>query len=318
MANILLTSECVRSCPYCFAKKHMMDSNNNDFLSWENLVYLCDFLEASNEKRVSLLGGEPTLHPNFSDYLIYLSKRNFAVTVFTSGIMQAKKVDELKLKLKKEPNAHIFFVCNTNAPDLSTAKEISQIEYFFNELSNYITLGYNIYNENFNLEFIVNYIEKYNLTKEIRLGLAHPIPDEKNEHIPKNKYGEMKISLVNNMELFEKKRISFSFDCGMPLCIFNDSEIGRFYKLNKTEVCFTCNPPIDIGTDMNVWSCFPLSKYKKSIYEFQTIQEIEHFFSNRFKEIRSEKVGIFEECKTCIYYTEKTCAGGCVAHILSN
>ena len=43
MPNILLTQKCIRSCPYCFARKHMHDSPPDDILKWEDLIYIVDF-----------------------------------------------------------------------------------------------------------------------------------------------------------------------------------------------------------------------------------------------------------------------------------
>lgn len=82
MANILLTETCVRSCPYCFAKQYMANNiNENDYISWDNLIYIADFLSASGENHVSLLGGEPLLHPQISSIIKYLNQRNLSVTI---------------------------------------------------------------------------------------------------------------------------------------------------------------------------------------------------------------------------------------------
>ena len=70
MANILLTEKCVRSCPYCFAKEYMKESEQS-MLSWEDLIYIIDLLQISDEKNVSFLGGEPTLHPLFFQALVF-------------------------------------------------------------------------------------------------------------------------------------------------------------------------------------------------------------------------------------------------------
>ena len=72
MANILLTEKCVRSCPYCFAKEHMDGAESDRTITWDNLIYIADLLEISREPHVSLLAGEPTLHPDFIDFVLYL------------------------------------------------------------------------------------------------------------------------------------------------------------------------------------------------------------------------------------------------------
>jgi radical SAM protein with 4Fe4S-binding SPASM domain len=82
---------------------------------------------------------------------------------------------------------------------------------------------------------------------------------------------------------------------------------------------FGCGPAIDIGPDMTVWSCFPLSTFhKKSIYEFDSLKDVIHFYEEMHKKIRIEVGGIFEECDDCRYREDGICSGGCLAHILSN
>ena len=86
MPNILLTQKCIRSCPYCFARKHMHDAPPEDILKWEDLIYIVDFFQAGGDTNISLLGGEPFLHPDIVDYILYIIHRGMHVTVFTSGI----------------------------------------------------------------------------------------------------------------------------------------------------------------------------------------------------------------------------------------
>jgi len=144
MANVLLTEKCVRSCPYCFAKEYLKESKEN-MLSWKNLIYITDLFEASNEKHLSLLGGEPTLHPDFVDFVLYLNQRKFNVNVFTSGIMPSKKLETAEEFLLKIPAENLSFVCNYNHPNSSTASETKQIDKFFKIFSKYISLSFNLY-----------------------------------------------------------------------------------------------------------------------------------------------------------------------------
>ena len=144
MANILLTEKCVRACPYCFAKEYLKESKEN-LLSWENLIYMADLFESSHEKHLSLLGGEPTLHPNFIDFVMYLHQRKFHVNVFSNGIMSDKALEAAKEFLLKIPAENLSFVCNYNHPDSSTEKETKQINRFFETFAPYISLSFNLY-----------------------------------------------------------------------------------------------------------------------------------------------------------------------------
>lgn len=317
MANILLTEKCVRSCPYCFAKEYLKASQEH-ILSWENLIYITDLFETSNERHLSLLGGEPALHPHFIDFVLYLYERKFKVNVFTSGILSNKTFEAAKEYLLKVPEEKLSFVCNYNHPDSSTAAETKQINRFLKTFSKYISLSFNLYKEDFDFQFLVDVILKYDLKKHIRLGLAQPIPGQKNECLTLTEIRGLAENFRNQLDILEKHRISIGFDCGMPLCIFSNEDIGRLFKLNRGRVVFSCGPAIDIGHDMQIWACFPLANYeKKSLYDFNNVEEIKNCFVAQSHNLRKERQGIFEACSTCTYFKEKLCAGGCLAHLIN-
>jgi radical SAM protein with 4Fe4S-binding SPASM domain len=95
--------------------------------------------------------------------------------------------------------------------------------------------------------------------------------------------------------------------------------LGRLFKINKGRIKFGCGPAIDIGPDMTVWGCFPMSKYqKKSIYEFNSMQDIFKFYEDLHRKVRIEAGGIFEKCDTCLHREDGVCAGGCLAHNLAH
>jgi len=318
MANILLTEKCVRACPYCFAKEYLKESKEN-LLSWENLIYIADLLESSNEKKLSLLGGEPTLHPDFVDFVLYLHERKFKINVFTSGIISDEKLDIAKEFLLKIPTERLSFVCNYNHPNTSTDNETKQIGKFLTTFSKYTSLSFNLYQQDFDFTFLVDAINKYGLQKHIRLGLAQPIPGQKNECLNLNEIRKIPVKFRNQLEILEQNRITIGFDCGMPLCIFSNEDLGRLFKLNKGRIAFSCGLAMDIGPDMQVWACFPLSNYeRKSLYDFDNVDEIGKYFTEQHNHLRKEKKGIFEECQTCIYFEENLCKGGCLAHLISN
>lgn len=321
MANILLTEQCVRSCPYCFAKKHMENSDQKN-LQWEDFIYIVDLFSQKQPNHISLLGGEPTLHKDFVDFVAYLFNRKFTVTVFTSGIMSQTKLDKLKATIDQFPNQHVNFVLNLNHPNMSTDKENERIDSFLEVFGENTTLSFNYYTLNMDMDYLFDYIEKFNLVRHIRLGLAHPIPGENNMCIPTENFDEMTEHLASYLPKFMKHNVTAGFDCGFPLCSFTDDQLGKFFKLEKgsagKSTKFVCNAALDIGPDMTVWSCFPLSKYhKKSIYEFDSVDDIYAYYQNLHKEVRAKQAGIFDECDGCIYKENEKCAGGCLAHLIN-
>jgi radical SAM protein with 4Fe4S-binding SPASM domain len=70
---------------------------------------------------------------------------------------------------------------------------------------------------------------------------------------------------------------------------------------------------------MSVWCCFPLSNvYTRSLYEFDSLQQLVAYYENMGKKIRIEAGGLYEACDDCSYREQGLCSGGCLAHILSN
>lgn len=318
MANILLTETCVRSCPYCFAKQYMSDSDVKDALTWDNIIYIADFLLSSGERHISLLGGEPLIHPEIAEIILYLNKRGLAVTVFTSGIMPDRKFVPFVEKLLSSPNLMVAFVCNVNDPKFSPKSELEKVKRFFTAFGNMASLSFNIYRLDFEMDFLKDYILEYGLNRHIRLGLAHPIPGQKNKYIDPTDFHIVKDKLLGYFEEFEKFNIDPGFDCGFPMCIFDDAELGQIFKYTVGQASFQCGPAIDVGTDLSVWSCFPLSGFKKmSLLDFNSFHEIADFYGNEMEKVRQEVGGIYSSCDTCKYREKHLCSGGCLAHVLN-
>ncbi|MFP4060947.1 MAG: radical SAM/SPASM domain-containing protein [Bacteroidota bacterium] len=317
MANVLLTEKCVRSCPYCFAKEHM-DESDQQMLSWQDLIYIVDLHEISGDKAIALLGGEPTLHPDFVDFVLYILERNFHVNIFTSGIMGNRAIEEAAKHLSGIDPNKLSFVCNINHPDITPYPEKEALTRFFKVFGHLTSPGYNIYEPEFELDFMFHMINQYGLKHHIRLGLAHPIPGEKNMYVKVEEFPLMYKSLLKYLPTFEMLKINVGFDCGFPICGLTDEEIGKLFKINNGRLRFGCGPAVDIGPDMMVWSCFPLSRFqKKSVFDFNSIQEIVTFYEGLHSKIKTETGGIYLECDTCPYLEEKLCSGGCMAHALS-
>jgi radical SAM protein with 4Fe4S-binding SPASM domain len=298
----------------------MSDADVQDSLSWDNLIYITDFLEGSGENHISLLGGEPLLHPQIAEFILYLNKRGFSTTVFTSGIMPSNKFDEFaKALLSCKNDLNVGFVCNVNDPKLSKKSELEKVHRFLSIFGGRCSLSFNIYRLDFDMDFLIDYIVDYSLNRHIRLGLAHPIPGANNLYIKPKDFHVVKDVLLKSFSKMAEMEVVPGFDCGFPLCMFNNEELGLIYKYTHGQVSFQCGPAIDIGTDMSCWSCFPLSNFhKKSIFDFSSSEELHEFYRVKMQEIRNEVRGIYQDCDTCDNYKHNLCSGGCLAHILSN
>lgn len=317
MTNVLVTERCVRSCPYCFAGARMADSGG-DYLGWEDLVYLADLHQLQGEKAFRLLGGEPTLHPQFTDIVAYLLARGFHVQVFTSGIMSDERLNEIDAALTDVPLDRAGFTVNLNDPALSPPAERARVERFLDRFGPRCTPGFNIYRLDFSLEFLLHDICAFGMRRRVRLGMAHPIYDRDNAFIRPGEMRAVAERLVAHFPLFDRYRAGMGFDCGFPLCRFTAEELGDLLRLTDAHSAFGCNPALDVGPDGSVWACFPLSNYaRRSIYDFDSLGDMLRHFEDLFRRIRIEVGGIFYECDHCPHRENGLCRGGCVAHALN-
>ena len=76
-----------------------------------------------------------------------------------------------------------------------------------------------------------------------------------------------------------------------------------------------CSPPIDVGVDLTVWSCFPLSQVLNvKLTDFPNSIAIRDYYRSKFDAFKS--FGQTEECLTCKYLRRGQCSGGCFARNL--
>jgi hypothetical protein len=319
MANILLTNRCNRSCPYCFARREMSGSRRENLMSWENLIYIADFLKASGQRHVSLLGGEPTLHPECVDFILYLLERDFDVTVFTNGILTPARLEEFRHHLAEVNPERFTLVCNLNDPVQTPAPkgEKQRIEKFLFAMGPLAMPGFNIYRLDFTLEFLFDSINRFGMKRHLRLGITHPLPGSGNGFIRTEDIRHVVRRLYSYRRLFDTLRVRPGLDCGFPICRFTDEELGWLHRFRGPHQ-FDCGPAFDISPDMNVYHCFPLFNYhRKSLFEFDSLRQIDEHFARLRDELKAEIPGIYHECDGCRHQEEGVCSGGGLCQVLN-
>lgn len=297
----------------------MSESADPLMLSWDNLIYIADFLKASGQRNVSLLGGEPTAHPDCVDFILYLLERGFDVTVFTNGILSLSRLEEFKQHLTNINKDRLGFVCNLNDPVQTPAlqKETQRIKNFLSMMGPWVTPGFNIYRLDFTLEFLFDCINRFGMKRHLRLGITHPVPGKKGGFILPEDMRKVVQRLYSYRNHFDAFRVSPGLDCGFPICQFSDEELGWLRRFRASSH-FSCGPAVDISPDMSVYYCFPLSNYqRRSLFEFDSLQQIDEHFTQLRDQIKAEISGIYKECDGCRYQDDGVCGGGGMCQVLN-
>jgi radical SAM protein with 4Fe4S-binding SPASM domain len=192
------------------------------------------------------------------------------------------------------------------------------LELFLGEFGKYVSPGFNIYENDFDIGFFVDLINRFGLVRTLRLGMAHPIYKKDNSYIAARDMAGVLRRIASFYPVFSKLNIFVGLDCGFPLCGLSDSELGVMHKFSKGSLKFRCEPILDIGPDMTVWPCFPLSSVRvRKVYDFNSIREMGEYYRKFHGEVAAEAGGIFQECDDCSQRANGLCSGGCKAHILN-
>jgi radical SAM protein with 4Fe4S-binding SPASM domain len=312
MSNIILTTNCNRKCSYCFAKDNLnspMHFNINDFIKVVN------WLEKNKRSiyRIGFLGGEPTTHPNFTDFLSYTLSKRLNTLIFTNGVIEDdsfyNNVLNIAFKYGVKNSSDLGFLVNVNEEKIRSEKETFLQKRFFKEFGRVSTLSFNIFEESFNPMFLLDIIQKYSMKRSIRLGIAAPLGNS-------NKYLDTKFYKIAAKKIIElgneatKKDIAIGFDCGFVRCMFSDEDMKQIEGIKKENIVFDCGPIIDIYPNLEITNCYPLSRKERFSIEDYSYSEIQE----KFRTIIRNMSNIFEECDSCNFYLSKECDGGCKAH----
>ncbi|MFH2005232.1 MAG: radical SAM protein [bacterium] len=318
--NILLTNRCNRRCSYCFAQERISFGKEEgqqhaapELISEENFRTALAFAQKSKIPMIGLLGGEPSLHPQFIQFLELVRDAELTAKVFTNGLWKQEQIDAVA-ELFDPAQERINLVVNVNGPQRTPADHQRRQEHLLSRLGRRCSLSFNISRVDFDPGFLVDLITRYRTKGNIRLGVAQPLADMKNEHIDIADYREMVPTLMKLAQACDENDISLGFDCGFLLCMFTPEEHGRlFYSGARFKA--TCGPAIDVGTDLSTWSCFPLSTFSQGarLTDFEHLDEVANYFKKKFKPLF--QAGALPDCRACRHRKRNQCPGGCAAHV---
>ncbi len=319
MATILLNSPCHRARPHGSAANETYGPTGAQSLSWENLIYIADFLRASGQFRVSLGGGEPIIHPECVDFILYLLDRGFDVTLCTDGILSPLRLKEFRQHLTGVPIEGFQVLCHFPDPvqPPGLPRETPGLHRFLAVMGPWTQGGFTIHGPDFSLDFLFEAISRFGLKRQVRLSLAHPAPGSQAGFIEAGEMRRVVEGLNEHRQLFESQRVRPDLDCGWPLCTFSDGELGWLHRL-RGQAPGGCRPAFAIAPDMTVSFCLALSHYQStSLFEFDDLEQIDRHFSRLQDRIKAEAAGIYPECDGCASRENGGCSGGGLCQIVS-
>jgi len=313
MSNIILTTECPRKCKYCFAKDNQEDHMQFDM---ENFKKVVDWLLADDYliTRTGLLGGEPTTHSQFIEFLDYLLSKRLSTVVFTNGMVEDdafyQKVIETAQRNEVKHVQDLVFCVNINEEKYRGSKEKRLQHRFLSNLGRVSTISFNIFEPDFNPYFLIDTIKEYKLFHSIRLGLAAPLGN-RNDYLDPDFYRPVAEKLIEFGKEAYKANITIGFDCGFTRCMFYEEVLKELNESKSWKLSFDCGPTIDIYPNLEVSSCYPLSKVLRT--KMKDWERYADLYEHWIKETINLHP-IYNRCLSCDHYSKMKCSGGCRAH----
>jgi hypothetical protein len=298
VANISLTTACNRDCLYCFARvARRSGAGHMDIRTFEMAL---DFLARSGIDEARLLGGEPTLHPEFPRLAELALHRGLRLRIFSNGLMP-----EPALRwLERQPSERVAILMNVEAGDTRQRRTLSR-------LRERVTLGLNIHTPVFDAGLLLDLIDTHGLARAIRFGLAHPIADAANGFLAPRHYAAAGARLARFLDVAQAAGVDMRFDCGFVPCMFPPGFLDALGPV-AADIGSRCSPVLDVLPGGQVIACYPLGGLaNETIPEDETAEVVRNRFTARFSGYR--RLGVFRECAVCEQRQSGRCNGGCLA-----
>jgi radical SAM protein with 4Fe4S-binding SPASM domain len=307
MANIALTATCNRSCAFCFATDAMEShAPRSEFMTLEKFDEALDFLKRSNIGEARLLGGEPTIHPQFEAIVDRVEARGLRLVLFTGGMIPEKALRRLE-RLAPGQLAVLLNVIPPTEPPAQLRRQQDVLK----ALGPCIVPGVTIDTPAVDIWYLVELIEEYGLARAVRLGLAHPSLGGANRHVHPRHYPEVGARVAAFGMAAQQRGIRLEFDCGWVPCMFPEGALAALGKTSN-DVGLRCNPILDLMPDGQMISCYPLASHSDiTLTDAHDANAMRQQFENRQRSDRTFM--LYRECDECAWRARGECTGGCLS-----
>lgn len=324
MSNIILTHKCNKGCSYCFASQtrtQALSSHENIDMTFDMFKSIVDKNVAGNDKMIKLLGGEPTQHPEFENFLHYAYENGVGVTIISNFLFSKETSDVILRYLQKAP---MNFLINSTELDKNDRMEIFKENYneiykfmYSKNVEDKISCGITIDTSN-SVEYYISYLDflqKNLIAIEImRLSIAFPGSDNQKNNfyfINNHKLGDYFIFIIKTLR---NMNIVANLDCIIFPCMFEGKEeikfIRKFMEQGTRQICGDEPGPTDFLPDGKAIYCYPNKKIEIDATLFKTTSAIAEALRMKYAITRST-VQVPETCEKCIYYRQ-SCDGPCL------
>jgi hypothetical protein len=151
------------------------------------------------------------------------------------------------------------------------------------------------------------------------LSLSLPVFGADNTYLPIEALPEVAPFVMRFARQAEAQGITIQFDNAVPLCMFTDEQAGwlLLHGVLDPKRNARCEPIIDIGPDLTIWSCFCLSQIaNRKLTEFATLSDARDYYLDVWS-LYQDSIFPMEKCYPCPYRQKWGCQGGCLSYAIA-
>lgn len=326
--NYIITHSCNKGCSYCFAREQRdkMNAGNMEDMSIDTFR---KFLDKETDQNVKLLGGEPTSHPQFKEFLdIVLKETNKNVTIISNFLFKESVLETIVEYIQEfiKDKRQIYFLVNCTELDVKNRMNVFKYNYtmlysllYKYDLEGNLSCGITL-ETNKDAKFYIDYInflyENMGMIEDFRLSIAFPgTNDDKktNMYINDTDTGKKLISIVKHLNNIN---VPSHIDCIIFPCMFENKEEYKYIKKFMSQVRFRCGrnagAPADIFADGSIIYCYPLKDtIKTNLNIHKNGVAARDNIGLKYQIIEGNMI-LPEACQKCVHYENNVCAGPCL------
>ena len=317
--NIILTTRCNKNCSFCFARQAEQTKKDMALADFQRLIELA--ARDHNRECIKLLGGEPTLHPEFVQMLDFLQSRHLPATLI-SNLLYTDQT--LRARITRAAEAGLIRSVLANAAELTAANlAIFKQNYLAlieasrpNVPGSNIAAGITISRHKSTAEEVayLDFLAAELPITLLRLSLDFLVENRRDEFFINNKeYGQKILAIIHKcLDL----RLPMSWDCKLYPCLFTEEDFQKDisgFLQNMRTICHYRDAPFDIFPDMSYIHCYPARALSgTNILRFQRISEAQGEIAFLKKTLRGLHAEDFPPaCADCRYQRQGQCDSLC-------
>jgi MoaA/NifB/PqqE/SkfB family radical SAM enzyme len=290
-------------------------------MSKGNFLYSLNLLRKSGEETIKIMGGEPTLHPKFKEYINIIANRGFLknILIFTNGAYDDKLNEVFKEESKRKRITLLINFNNENDIGSDIYNKVVRNIKSVNKMKNvFITLGLNLYDKNQRYDYFLDMAEDIDGKDDTFRWSVTVSNNGYKKNNPEEYFIEMRDIVVDFLKDVNSRGLGGNLDSNnFPPCFFSSDNRRELEKLDYDVVHDVlnprkCEPVIDVKPNLDVIRCFVFKNPVLNLMGYDNISQIERDFKSEVDDKFNKAV--FEKCKKCDFYKKNGRSCVCLSY----